>query len=78
MALIRTVDFISDRIMGDFCNIRMAVPARNISVRGIVINIFIDIITLFSSLFVDPTDLTVLVSHQAVFFVRCLYLKCSQ
>ncbi len=78
MALICTVDYISDSIMGDFCDICMAVPAWNVPVRGIGINIFIDIITYFSSIFVDPTDLTVLVSHQAVFFVRCLYLKCSQ
>ncbi len=63
MALIRTVDFISDSVVGDFCNICMAVPARNVPVCGICINIFIDIVAFFSAQFVDPTDLTVLVSH---------------
>lgn len=63
MAFIGTVNFFRYSIMRDFRNVRMAVSARDIPVGGIGINIFANVITLFSSFFVDPTDLTVLMSH---------------
>ncbi len=63
MAFIGTVDLFRYSVMRDFCDIRMAVPAWNIPVYGIGIYIFVNVITLFTSRFVDPTDLTVLVSH---------------
>jgi hypothetical protein len=63
VAFIGTVNFFLYFIMRDFRNVRMAVSARDIPVDGIGINIFVNVIALFSSFFVDPTDLTVLVSH---------------
>ncbi len=63
MALISTVNFFRYSVMRDFSNVRMAVSAWDIPVGCIGINIFVNVIALFSSFFVDPTDLTVLVSH---------------
>ncbi len=63
MAFIGTVNLFLYFIMRDFRNVGMAVSAWYIPVGGIGINIFVNVITLFPSFFVDPTDLTVLVSH---------------
>ncbi len=57
-------------VMGEPGNSCMAVPAGDIFMRSIGINIFVNIVTPFSSKLVDPTDLRILMSHETIFFVR--------
>ena len=63
MTFICAVDLIFYRVMRYLSDICVAVPARNVSVRSVVVDVFIYIVNSFYSKFVDPTDLTVLVSH---------------
>jgi hypothetical protein len=49
--------------MGEAVDIGVAVSAWNISVCGIGIDIFIDVITLLSSCLVNSPDLTILMAH---------------
>ena len=63
MALVRAVDLIFYVVMRYLSDIRMAVPARNVPVSSVVIDIFVNVINSLYPKFVDPTDLTVLVSH---------------
>ena len=63
MTFVGTIHFFFYRIMRYTGYIGMAVPAGNISVDSVRVYIFINIVNFFASLFVDPTDLTVLMSH---------------
>lgn len=69
MALNTAVNFLCYRFMREFFYISMAVSTGDIFVCRIGINIFINVITSFSSQLIDPTDLLILMSHQTVFFV---------
>jgi hypothetical protein len=86
VAFICAVDFFRYRIVGEFVNVVMAVSAGNISVCSICVNIFVNVITSFASLFVNASDLTILMAHKAVLFVCCIcsgndkgtYKKCCE
>jgi hypothetical protein len=78
MTFVSAIDLFFYRVMGDLGYIIMAVSAGNVSVNGVCVNIFINIIALFAALFVDPTDLTILMSHEAVFLVCCFSLKADK
>jgi len=71
MAFSAAVYFFSNRVVGEFGDICMAVPARDIFMSGVCINVFVDMVSPFSSKFIDPTDLRVFMSHKTIFFVCC-------
>jgi hypothetical protein len=75
MALNTTVNFLSYRFMRKLFYINVAVSAGNILVCSIGVNIFVNKITPFSPLLVDPTDLLILMSHQTVFFVLSICVR---
>lgn len=63
MTFIRAVDLIFYGIMRYLRDICVAVPARNVPVCSVVIDILVNVVYSLYSKFVDPTDLTILVSH---------------
>lgn len=63
MTFIRAVDLIFYRVMRYLRDICVAVPARNVPVCRIGIDVLVNVVNSFYPKFVDPTDLTVLVSH---------------
>lgn len=63
MTFIRAVDFIFYRVMGYLSDICVAVSAWNVPVRCVGVDIFVNVVNSLYPKFVDPTDLTVLVSH---------------
>ena len=63
MAFVRAVDLFCYRVMGYLRDIRVAVPARYVPVCRVCVDVLINVVNSFYPKFVDPTDLTVLVSH---------------
>ena len=63
MTFIRAVDLFGYGVMGYLRDICVAVPARNVPVYSVCINVLANVINSLYPKFVDPTDLTVLVSH---------------
>ena len=75
MALDTTVNFLGYRFMRKLFYINVAVSTGNIFVRSIGVNVFINKITSFFPLLVDPTDLLILMSHQTVFFILSICVR---
>ena len=63
MTFIRAVDLIFYRVMRYLRDICVAVPAWNVPVRGVGVDVLVNVVNSLYPKFVDPTDLTVLVSH---------------
>ena len=63
MAFVRAVDLFCYWVMRYLCDICVAVPARNVPVSRVGVDVFVDVVNSLYPKFVDPTDLTVLVSH---------------
>ena len=63
MTFIRAVHHFFYWIMRYLGYICVAVPARNVPVCRIGIDVLVNVVNSFYPKFVDPTDLTVLVSH---------------
>ena len=72
MADIGAVDLLGYRGMGQLFNIGMTVPAGDIMMHGFAVDMFIDIIIMSFSVFVNPAEKTVFVAHETVLFVRRL------
>ena len=63
MTFIRAVDLIGYGVMRYLRDICVAVPARNIPVCRVGVDVLVNVINSLYPKFVDPTDLTILVSH---------------
>ena len=72
MADIGAVDCLGYRVMGNFSNIGMAVPAGDIPMNTAVEYILINMIIIFFALFVYSAHIAILVTHEAVIPIcRC-------
>jgi len=69
VADIGTIDRFGYRVMGNFSNIGVAVPAGDISMNTATEHIFINIIIIFLAAFVYSAHVSVLVAHETVFLV---------
>ncbi|HBH60928.1 MAG TPA: hypothetical protein DDX85_04135 [Nitrospiraceae bacterium] len=69
VAFSTAVYFFCYGVMGEFGDICMTVPARDIFMSSIRINLFINMVCSFSSKLIDPTDLRIFMSHKTIFFV---------
>ncbi|RJR21423.1 MAG: hypothetical protein C4581_01980 [Nitrospiraceae bacterium] len=72
VTFVGTIDFLCHWIMRKLVYIRMAVSAGDISVDSISIYILTDKVTPFMSLFINSPYLTILMTHQTIFFVCCI------
>ncbi len=63
MTFIRAVDLIGYRVMGYLRDICVTVSARNVSVCCVGVDVLVNVVNSLYPKFVDPTDLTILVSH---------------
>ena len=63
MAFVSAVDLFCYGVMGYLRDVRVAVPARNVPVSSICVDVLVNVVNSLYPKFVDPTDLTVLVSH---------------
>ncbi len=63
MTFIRAVDLIFYGVMGYLRDICVAIPARNIPVCRVGVDVLVNVVNSLYPKFVDPTDLTILVSH---------------
>jgi hypothetical protein len=72
MADVGAVDLLCYRIMGQFVNIGVTVPAGDITMNGFAVNMFIHIIIYSSSVFIDSAQKAVSVTQEAVILIRRL------
>jgi len=63
MTLIRAVDLSGYWVMGYFRDICVTISAHNVSVYRVGVDVFVNIVNSLYPKFVDPTDLTIFVSH---------------
>ena len=63
MTFVRAVDLFCYSVMRYLRDICVAVSARNVPVCRVGVDVLVNVVNSFYSKFVDPTDLTVLVSH---------------
>ncbi len=63
MTFVRAVDLFCYRVMWYLRDICVTVPARNVPVCRVCVDVLVNVVNSLYSKFVDPTDLTVLVSH---------------
>jgi hypothetical protein len=72
MADIGAVDLLCYRVMGQFVNIGVTVPAGDITMNGFAVDMFIHVIIYSSSVFIDSAQKAVSVTQEAVILVRRL------
>ena len=78
MADIGAIDLFCHGSMGQFVNIGMAVPAGNIMMDGLAVDMLIHIIIDPSTVFINSAQKTIFVTHETIFFVRCLCREASK
>ena len=69
MALIAAIDFLGNRIVGNFSNVSMTVRAFDTSVNAMVVKNFINIIIPSSAVFIDSSHLSMFVAQEAFIFI---------
>ena len=78
MADIGAIDLFCHGIMGQFVNIGMTVSAGNIMMDGLAVDMLIHIIIDPSTVFINSAQKMILVTHETIFFVRCLCREASK